>query len=200
MPLYEYACEECRHEFEALVFSGDEPECPRCRSRRLERRLSVPARPREAPLPVTGCNSSGPPCGPACGRCLKTCPADAVGHWERDWPACDTCRSPHGFAQLTAHLEKIIHESDAAARKQLLRSEDSFNLWQSILRGAGVVTGCRRCADVCPVGEDYAMLADALEEIPENTPEKERRLAAMIDARPESYEKQKRFIGFLKQV
>jgi epoxyqueuosine reductase len=138
--------------------------------------------------------------GPVCGRCLKTCPADAVGHWERDWPACDTCRSPHGFAQLTEHLEKIIHESDAAARKQLLRSEDSFNLWQSILRGAGVVTGCRRCADVCPVGEDYAMLADALEEIPENTPEKERRLAAMIDARPESYEKQKRFIGFLKQV
>src|SRR5262249_31992283 len=39
--------------------------------------------------------------GPSCGRCLKTCPADAVGHWTRDWPACDRFRSPHGFAQLS---------------------------------------------------------------------------------------------------
>jgi len=133
--------------------------------------------------------------GPTCGRCLKTCPGDAVLEWGRDWDACDKHRSPHGFAQLTEHLDKIIHEGDAKKRKDLLRSEDSFNLWQSILRGAGVVTGCRRCADVCPVGADYAMLADALEEIPENTPEKERRLAAMKGEVPSG---QKRFIGFLK--
>ena len=42
--------------------------------------------------------------GPSCGRCLKTCPADAVGHWTRDWPACDRFRSPHGFAQLSEHI------------------------------------------------------------------------------------------------
>ena len=135
--------------------------------------------------------------GPSCGRCLKTCPADAVGHWERDWPACDRYRSPHGFAQLTEHLERIIHENDAKARKELLRSETSFNLWQSILRGSGVITGCRRCADVCPVGADYALLADALEEIPENTPDKEMRLRAMKGEVPE---KQKRFVGLLKVV
>ncbi len=138
--------------------------------------------------------------GPSCGRCLKTCPADAVGHWQRDWPACDRYRSPHGFAQLTEHLDRIIHENDAAARKQLLKSEASFNLWQSILRGSGVITGCRRCADVCPVGADYAkMLADAVEEIPENTPAKEARLAAMKGMN-EAYLKSKRFIGILKQV
>ncbi len=139
--------------------------------------------------------------GPACGRCLKTCPPDAVGHWQRDWVACDTHRSPHGFAQLTEHLDAIINEADAAARKQLLKSETSFNLWQSILRGSGVVTGCRRCADVCPVGADYAaMLADALEQIPENTPEKEARLAGMKEGDSSGYQKQKRFIGILKQV
>jgi epoxyqueuosine reductase QueG len=137
--------------------------------------------------------------GPSCGRCLKTCPADAVGHWQRDWPACDRYRSPHGFAQLTEHLERIINENDAAARKQLLKSEASFNLWQSILRGSGVITGCRRCADVCPVGADYAMLADAVEVIPENTPEKEKRLAAM-EGKNEAYLRSKRFIGILKQV
>lgn len=136
--------------------------------------------------------------GPSCGRCLKTCPGDAVQHWGRDWQACDKHRSPHGFAQLAGHLERIIQEGDAKKRKELLRSEDSFNLWQSILRGAGVVTGCRRCADVCPVGADYAaMLADALEEIPENTPAKEQRLAQMRGAPPESL---KRFIGFLKPI
>jgi epoxyqueuosine reductase len=69
----------------------------------------------------------------------------------------------------------------------MLRSEDSFNLWQSILRGAGVITGCRRCADVCPVGADYeALLRDALDTIPENTPEKEARLAAMVAAESSS--------------
>ena len=137
--------------------------------------------------------------GPSCGRCLKACPADAVGEWARDWPACDEYRSPHGFAQLTDHLDRIIHENDAKKRKELLRSETSFNLWQSILRGAGVVTGCRRCADVCPVGADYAMLADALEEIPEGSAEKDARLRGMSGKSPE-YEKQKRFIGILKRV
>ena len=35
--------------------------------------------------------------GPSCARCLKVCPGDAVGHWSRDWEACDPHRSPHGF-------------------------------------------------------------------------------------------------------
>ena len=138
--------------------------------------------------------------GPTCGRCLKTCPADAVKEWERDWPSCDRYRSPHGFAQLSEHLDRIIDEPDAGARKQLLKSGTSFNLWQSILRGAGVITGCRRCADVCPIGADYeAMLADAHLEIPENTPQKEARLAAMGGESP-GYVKHRRFIGILKQV
>jgi len=137
--------------------------------------------------------------GPSCGRCLKVCPPDAVREWERDWPACDTHRSPHGFAQLTAHLDTIISEPSAAGRKELLRSETSFNLWQSILRGSGVITGCRSCADVCPVGADYEqMLADA-HAVVESTPAKDARLATMKGASP-AYEKQKRFIGFLKQI
>lgn len=141
--------------------------------------------------------------GPSCARCLKVCPGDAVGHWSRDWSACDPHRSPHGFPQLTEHISRIIAAPDAAAQKDLIRSEDSFNLWQSILRGAGVITGCRKCADVCPVGADYqAMLRDALEAIPENTPGKEARAAAM-DAReragelPETYTAQGRWIGAL---
>jgi epoxyqueuosine reductase len=137
--------------------------------------------------------------GPSCGRCLKVCPGDAVREWERDWPACDRHRSPHGFAQLTEHLDRIIETQDAKARKELLRSETSFNLWQSILRGSGVITGCRQCADVCPVGADYEkMLADAHADVP-STPQKDARLASMKGASPQ-YDKQKRFIGILKQI
>jgi epoxyqueuosine reductase len=139
--------------------------------------------------------------GPSCGRCLKTCPGDAVRHWGRDWEACDTYRSPYGFAKLSGHIEAIVNATGADERKELLRSETTFNLWQSILRGAGAITGCRRCADVCPVGEDYApMLQDALEKIPEDTPEKESRLGDMVaeesrGALPPGYTAQIRWIG-----
>ena len=140
--------------------------------------------------------------GPSCGRCLQSCPGDTVGHWERDWPACDRYRSPHGFAQLTDFLGRVIAETDPDAQKKMLRSEDSFNLWQSILRGSGVVTGCRRCQDVCPVGEDYALLSDVLENIAEATPEKQARLEAMEAEEaggrlPDQYQAQRRWIGEL---
>jgi putative FmdB family regulatory protein len=69
MPLYEYSCQKCEHTFEALVFDGEQVECPECHGRRLERLLSVPARPRsgEQSLPMR-CNPDAPPCGPGCCR------------------------------------------------------------------------------------------------------------------------------------
>ncbi|MBM3486265.1 MAG: hypothetical protein FJX67_06485 [Alphaproteobacteria bacterium] len=119
--------------------------------------------------------------GPECGRCLSTCPGDVVGHWARDWSTCDRYRSPHGFAQLAEHIGTVLDANGLDAKMELIRSETSFNLWQSILRGAGVVTGCRRCQDVCPVGADYARFyKDALETMPEDTPEKRARLARMV--------------------
>lgn len=68
MPLYEYACQKCEHTFETLVLGDESVECPQCQSQKLERLLSVPARPPEsAGLPMR-CNSEGPPCGPRCSR------------------------------------------------------------------------------------------------------------------------------------
>ena len=43
MPLYEYRCESCEHEFELLVLKGTVPACPKCQTQTLERLLSVPA-------------------------------------------------------------------------------------------------------------------------------------------------------------
>lgn len=41
MPIYEYACTDCGHEFEALVRCDTKPECPRCHSTQLDKLLSV---------------------------------------------------------------------------------------------------------------------------------------------------------------
>ncbi|MDE2612206.1 MAG: zinc ribbon domain-containing protein [Burkholderiales bacterium] len=68
MPIYEYACQDCGREFETLVRSDTVPECPACRSRQLERRLSVFATassgPEPAPFPAGACGSCGHPDGP----------------------------------------------------------------------------------------------------------------------------------------
>ena len=41
MPIYEYACNKCGHEFETLVRSSSVPDCPTCHSTDLEKKLSV---------------------------------------------------------------------------------------------------------------------------------------------------------------
>ena len=61
--------------------------------------------------------------GESCSRYLYSCPSDAVLHFGIDKRGCS--------------LE---------AQRAMLCSEDSFNLWQSILRGSGVITGCRPAA------------------------------------------------------
>jgi putative FmdB family regulatory protein len=69
MPILEYVCEDCTHQFEAIVLGSRQPVCPACDSQRLERQLSVFAvggqsagfAAREAFGP---CGSCGDPRGP----------------------------------------------------------------------------------------------------------------------------------------
>jgi epoxyqueuosine reductase QueG len=120
--------------------------------------------------------------GETCGRCLLACPADAIGQWRLDKQRCAPLASPYGFTYLMDHVERMV-SGDDAQRRELLKSKESFMVWQSLLRGVGVYSGCTRCVDVCPVGEDYAQLRDAQDAVPERTPEKERRLADMARGR-----------------
>lgn len=69
MPIFEYACQECHHEFEALVFGRDKAKCPKCESKKLTPQLSVfavaGARSSSSPSPSGGaCGSCGDPRGP----------------------------------------------------------------------------------------------------------------------------------------
>jgi putative FmdB family regulatory protein len=64
MPLFEYACRTCDHQFEALVRNAEPPECPSCHGADLERRLSAFA------AHTTGASGGDPtPAVGACGRC-----------------------------------------------------------------------------------------------------------------------------------
>jgi len=62
MPIFEYVCSQCKHRFEALVFGGEKPTCPRCQSEKLAAQLSVFA------VPAKSGSRSGPSAGP-CGSC-----------------------------------------------------------------------------------------------------------------------------------
>ena len=68
MPLYEYTCRTCTHQFELLVRNGQTLECPSCHGDSLERRFSVfaahtAAAPARASAPGP-CGSCGDPRGP----------------------------------------------------------------------------------------------------------------------------------------
>ena len=43
MPIFDYICTDCKHEFEALVRGSKIPVCPQCQSAALEKQLSLPA-------------------------------------------------------------------------------------------------------------------------------------------------------------
>lgn len=72
MPIYEYHCAPCDHNFETLIRSAsDVPRCPHCGGIDLAKQFSVPAAaqasgPRGSSLPI--CDAPGPgACGP--GHC-----------------------------------------------------------------------------------------------------------------------------------
>ena len=73
MPLFEYRCRPCDHQFEALVRNGETPVCPQCADKSVEKLMSVAAG------RVTGTSglriapqacppSDAPPCSPHCCR------------------------------------------------------------------------------------------------------------------------------------
>ena len=70
MPIFEYICQECQHEFEALVFGKQKAECPKCESKKLEPQLSVFAVSSKSggsgqpSMPAGPCGSCGDPNGP----------------------------------------------------------------------------------------------------------------------------------------
>jgi putative FmdB family regulatory protein len=40
MPIFEYVCQECDHQFEAIVQGSKKARCPKCESKKLEQQIS----------------------------------------------------------------------------------------------------------------------------------------------------------------
>lgn len=69
MPIFEYVCRECHHQFEALVYGKEKAVCPKCHATSLEPQLSVFAVSAKGSSSATAaapgpCGSCGDPCGP----------------------------------------------------------------------------------------------------------------------------------------
>ncbi len=65
MPIYEFKCNSCNHEFEALFLSADDslPNCTKCNSNSVEKLLSAGSfRPNGIPVGSGGFKP------PSCGR------------------------------------------------------------------------------------------------------------------------------------
>ncbi|HEX6976006.1 MAG TPA: zinc ribbon domain-containing protein [Vicinamibacterales bacterium] len=41
MPLFEFTCSGCGHQFETLVMGSRKPACPKCQSEELQKRFST---------------------------------------------------------------------------------------------------------------------------------------------------------------
>ncbi len=66
MPIFEYVCKQCRHQFEALLYGKEKAACPKCHATKLEPQLSVFAV--SAKGSTAPSSSSGSSTG-ACGSC-----------------------------------------------------------------------------------------------------------------------------------
>jgi putative FmdB family regulatory protein len=68
MPIFEYVCQQCHHQFEALVYGKQKAECPKCHATKLDAQLSVFAVSAKGPSSASGqasaCGSCGDPRGP----------------------------------------------------------------------------------------------------------------------------------------
>jgi putative FmdB family regulatory protein len=67
MPIFEYVCEECHHQFEALVYGKEKAECPKCHTTKLRQQLSVfavSAKGASSSTSAGPCGTCGDPRGP----------------------------------------------------------------------------------------------------------------------------------------
>jgi putative FmdB family regulatory protein len=68
MPIFEYVCQQCHHEFEALVYGAQKATCPKCQGKKLAPQLSVFAVAAKGSASgssaTAGCGTCGDPRGP----------------------------------------------------------------------------------------------------------------------------------------
>ncbi len=122
--------------------------------------------------------------GETCGRCLYSCPTDAVLHWGLDKRACGRAAQPDGIASIVyGPLRRLAEARDADDVRRVFDSRDTQDKWSAIVRLATSYAACPRCLEVCPVGWDYLQfLAREHRDIPEKDAVRIAKLKDMLAA------------------
>ena len=72
MPIYEFVCGQCEHEFEKLVFNSSEKVgCPQCKSKKVNRKMSTFAFSSGGKFNSTASSSCGSCSSGSCSGCSK---------------------------------------------------------------------------------------------------------------------------------
>jgi len=72
MPIYEYVCKQCGHEFEKLVFNSSEKiGCPTCKGKKVSRKMSAFAFSSGGKFKSTASSSCGGCSSGSCSSCGK---------------------------------------------------------------------------------------------------------------------------------
>lgn len=107
----------------------------------------------------------------ACGRCAAICPQQAIPLRAQQGAALATtrgldsaacCRSaqPFGADAFVRYLSTVFASPDRETVNKLIRHRTTGELWQeATFLKEGAYTSCMRCEDVCPVGDDYAVIS-----------------------------------------
>lgn len=120
--------------------------------------------------------------GPTCGRCVLACPTDAVHQWTLDKRLCGLAAQVHGVSSILKGPVKSLL-ADPGSVETVLADPETRGKWNAIVGVAEAFGVCPRCIAVCPVGGDYQRyLAKEHRYIPEETPDKKRRVADMVAA------------------
>lgn len=68
MPLLEFRCAECGHQFELLIRGSESHDCPKCGGKRPEKLLSAGRVRTSLPIGAACPPPEAGPCGPGCCR------------------------------------------------------------------------------------------------------------------------------------
>jgi ferredoxin len=107
--------------------------------------------------------------GESCGRCLYSCPTDAVLHWGLDKRRCAEAAQPDGISSIVyGPLRQLAEAPTDEGIRAVVKSAVTRQKWEAIVRLSTSYAACPRCLEVCPVGGDYLeYLAREHRDIPE---------------------------------
>jgi ferredoxin len=94
--------------------------------------------------------------GETCGRCVYSCPTNAILHWGLDKRLCGAAAQPDGISSIVYGPLRALAdaETDDDVRR-VVRSPSTRLKWEAVVRLSTSYAACPRCLEVCPVGADY---------------------------------------------